>query len=59
MEVVKAEMNDEDELPKLTHYHKMTLVDYFRQFIQEVSFQSAIPVYKQVEAMLSVKQFKR
>ena len=30
----------------------MTVVDYFRQFIQEASLQSAMPVYKQVEAMV-------
>ena len=30
----------------------MTLLDYFRQFIQEAGLQSAMPVYKQVEAMV-------
>ena len=46
------DVNDEDELPTLTLCQKMTLVDYFRQFIQKADLQSAMPVYKQVETMV-------
>ena len=51
------DVNDEDELPTLILCQKMTLVDYFRQFIQEASLQSAMPVYKQVEAMVYSEVF--